>query len=92
MCVFCDSSRRAVSRRTLMLGAAVGIAASALPASPLFAEEPVAQTAANAISPDEALQRLVEGNARYAANAPEERDYSAGREPGSARNIRLPRS
>jgi carbonic anhydrase len=62
-----------------MLGAAVGIAASALPASPLFAEEPVAQTAANAISPDEALQRLVEGNARYAANAPEERDYSAGR-------------
>ncbi len=35
--------------------------------------------AANAISPDEALQRLMDGNARYAANAPVPRDYAAGR-------------
>jgi carbonic anhydrase len=33
----------------------------------------------NAISPDAALERLMQGNDRYAANAPEEKDYSAGR-------------
>ena len=34
---------------------------------------------ANAISGSEALHRLIEGNARYAANAPNERDFSSGR-------------
>ena len=33
----------------------------------------------NAIAPADALKRLMEGNARYAANAPNERDFSAGR-------------
>jgi carbonic anhydrase len=33
----------------------------------------------NAISPDEAIQRLQQGNARYAANAPANKDFSAGR-------------
>ena len=33
----------------------------------------------NAIAPAEALKRLVDGNARYAANTPNERDFSAGR-------------
>ena len=33
----------------------------------------------NAIAPAEALQRLMDGNARYAANAPNERDFSSGR-------------
>jgi carbonic anhydrase len=33
----------------------------------------------NAISGTEALQRLIDGNARYAANAPNERDFSSGR-------------
>ena len=33
----------------------------------------------NAIAPADALKRLLEGNARYAANAPNERDFSAGR-------------
>ncbi len=36
-------------------------------------------TAPNAISPDAALQRLMQGNERYAANAPDHKDYSAGR-------------
>jgi len=34
---------------------------------------------ANAIAPADALKRLMEGNARYAANAPNERDFSSGR-------------
>ncbi len=33
----------------------------------------------NAIAPAEALKRLMEGNARYAANTPNERDFSSGR-------------
>jgi carbonic anhydrase len=33
----------------------------------------------NAIPPTEALERLMQGNARYAANEPRERDFSAGR-------------
>lgn len=33
----------------------------------------------NAIAPAEALKRLMDGNARYAANTPNERDFSAGR-------------
>jgi carbonic anhydrase len=33
----------------------------------------------NAIAPADALKRLMEGNARYAANTPNERDFSSGR-------------
>lgn len=33
----------------------------------------------NAIAPAEALKRILEGNARYTANTPNERDFSAGR-------------
>jgi carbonic anhydrase len=33
----------------------------------------------NAIPPDEALKRLMEGNARYAANTSKNKDFSAGR-------------
>lgn len=38
-----------------------------------------AGTPANAIGPDEALKRLVDGNARYAANTAANKDFSAGR-------------
>src|SRR6185312_17425029 len=38
-----------------------------------------AQPASAAGTPDEALKLLVEGNVRYAANDPRERDFSAGR-------------
>ena len=74
MCESCVYPR--LSRRNLMLGAGAAFAASTLPLSASFAE---GQPAPNAISPDAALQRLMQGNARYAANAPEQRDYSAGR-------------
>ncbi len=47
-----------------------------------IAADPPAPGAAppqNAIAPADALKRLMEGNARYAANAPNERDFSSGR-------------
>ncbi len=76
MCSMCFGATSRLSRRGLLWGgvALAGAASMALQGAS-------AQTAApqNAISPDEALKRLMEGNARYAANAPANRDYSAGR-------------
>jgi len=51
----------------------VGVASAADPATPGAAPPP------NAIAPADALQRLMDGNLRYAANAPNERDFSSGR-------------
>jgi len=63
-----------------MFGAAATLAASAVPLSPASAAEPASDEAApNAIAPEAALQRLMQGNERYAANAPEQKDFSAGR-------------
>ena len=50
-----------------------GIALAADPPAPGASPPP------NAIAPADALKRLMEGNARYAANTPNERDFSAGR-------------
>src|SRR6266536_3017442 len=47
-----------------------------------FAADPPAPGAPpppNAIAPADALKRLLEGNARYASNSPNERDFSSGR-------------
>ena len=52
---------------------AIGAALAADPPKPGAAPPP------NAIKPDEALKRLMDGNARYAANSPNERDFSSGR-------------
>ncbi|WP_428029570.1 carbonic anhydrase [Ancylobacter sp.] len=71
----------ALSRRRA-LGLGIGAASTAflggfaLPTG-AWAQDPA--PAPNAISPDEALKRLMDGNARYAANAQSNRDYSAGR-------------
>jgi len=63
-----------------MAGAASLLAASALPFIPARAEQPASlEPPPNAIPPAEALDRLMQGNTRYAANAPLEKDYSAGR-------------
>ncbi|HEV8256216.1 MAG TPA: carbonic anhydrase [Casimicrobiaceae bacterium] len=40
---------------------------------------PGAAPSPNAIAPADALKRLMDGNARYAANTPNERDFSSGR-------------
>lgn len=70
MCHVCLA--RGPSRR-LLLGA--GLAAAAVP----FAPTVRAQTPRLADTPDAALRLLAEGNARYAANQPKERDFSATR-------------
>jgi len=83
MCEFCGDSQHAVqgSRRDfLRMGAFAALAPSMIGAA-LAADppKPGAAPAQNAISPAEALKRLTEGNARYAANDPNERDFSSGR-------------
>lgn len=79
MCELCHPKLPALSRRHLMLGAGAAVAASALARSRAWAAEPPPEGAPNAITPEAALERLVQGNARYAANATQERDFSAGR-------------
>src|SRR5262245_58086051 len=74
--MFNDPSHGLASRRAIVAGAA------ALAVSPWTAGSAWPQGAAappSTVSPDAALVRLTEGNARYAANAPQMRDYSAGR-------------
>jgi carbonic anhydrase len=51
----------------------MGVAVAADPPAPGAAPP------ANAIAPADALKRLMDGNARYAANTPSERDFSSGR-------------
>jgi carbonic anhydrase len=63
-----------LARRSLLTGLA---AASAIPR--VFAADAPPADAPNAISGDAALHRLVAGNARYAANKAEHRDFNAGR-------------
>ncbi len=83
MCESCDIAAREspLSRRDfLMAGALValapwtlGVASAAEPPAPGAPPPP------NAIAPADALKRIMDGNARYAANAPNERDFSSGR-------------
>ena len=70
MCLNCVWEKSAPSRRSVLFGGLAALTASALPT---LAQE---QTA---VSPDEALQRLIEGNARYVAGQRTQTDFSAGR-------------
>ncbi|WP_447578024.1 carbonic anhydrase [Achromobacter kerstersii] len=63
-------------RRRLLLGAAAGIAAIGATG---WLEAAHAEVPSNDIGGDAALKRLMAGNARYAANKPNVRDFSAGR-------------
>ena len=65
-----------MSRRRFLGAGAIGLAALS---GAVRAADPPKAGAPNAIAPADALKRLMEGNARYASNAPSERDYSAGR-------------
>jgi carbonic anhydrase len=74
----------AISRRRVLQGAYGIMAGAALSglggqalASPMGAAGQEAPQ--NAIPPADALKRIMAGNARYAANKPEVKDYSAGR-------------
>lgn len=71
MCDVC--LQKGPSRRAMMFGAAGMLAATQ------FIGSAQAQLARAAGTPDEALKLLVAGNARYAANKPQQRDFSAGR-------------
>jgi carbonic anhydrase len=68
-------------RRRFLNAGAVAMAAPWL-MGPVMASTPKGSSPtapANAIPPEEALKRLMAGNARYAANKPANRDFSAGR-------------
>jgi carbonic anhydrase len=80
MCEHCEVPRPVLSRRSVMAAAASLLAASALPLGAVRAEQPaLSEPPPNAIPPAEALDRLMQGNGRYAANEPNEKDFSAGR-------------
>jgi len=79
MCELCQASPKTISRRGVMTGGAALLAASAIQSPPLRAAEPAGADAQNAIPPAAALDRLMQGNARYAAGESECNDYSAGR-------------
>lgn len=83
MCTQCDDDRKpqAISRRDFLRTGGVAalspwFAGSAFAADP---PPPGAPPPPNAIAPAEALKRLMDGNARYAANTPNQRDFSSGR-------------
>ena len=83
MCDVCgDAQHEAqLSRRDFLRTGAVaalvpwsmGTAIAAAPPAPGAPPPP------NAIAPADALKRVLDGNARYAANTPNERDFSSGR-------------
>lgn len=63
-----------------MLGAGALFAGHALLFPRAWANQPASKSPLpNTISPEAALERLMQGNGRYAANAPEHKDFSAGR-------------
>jgi carbonic anhydrase len=83
MCDVCGDARHAPgkSRRGFLQAGTLAALAPwgldlAVAADP---PKPGAAPPQNAIAPADALKRLMDGNARYAANAPNERDFSAGR-------------
>ena len=72
MCQQCETG--GMTRRSLFVAGAAAAVATRLGSAAAWAAE-----AGPAVSPDEALQRLVQGNARYAANTATNKDFSAGR-------------
>lgn len=73
MCQDCND--KTINRRSLIAGGlALSMAAPlAAPALAQYADAP------DPVNPEEAMQRLIEGNARYVANAPINTDYSVDR-------------
>lgn len=79
-CRRCEHSESRLSRRSVMTCAAALLAASSLPRGFARADQPVlAEPPPNAIPPPRALDRLMQGNARYVAGETECKDYSIGR-------------
>ena len=79
MCNVCGDNNHELKltrREVLAAGAAAMMAPWAFAADP---PKPGAAPPPNAIAPADALKRVMEGNARYVANNPTEKDFSAGR-------------
>lgn len=75
----CDACvNRTIGRRGLMQGS-LALAGISLIGGAFFGPAARAQPVRGAETPDAALKLLVDGNARYAANQPHERDFSANR-------------
>jgi carbonic anhydrase len=78
--IFCDDPACQVHTphlsRRLLLGS---LAAASVTPLRAFSADPPPANAPNAISGEAALHRLMGGNARYAANKADPRDFSAGR-------------
>ena len=72
----CNDHPVQLPRRGLLAVSAASLVAGSL-AAPALAQ--TAKPAPNAMTPDQALKRLMDGNARYVANAPDNKDFSAGR-------------
>ncbi|WP_077001464.1 carbonic anhydrase [Variovorax sp. KK3] len=70
------SASESASSRRRFLGGAAALAALASSAPALAADDALPT---NRIGGDAALQRLTQGNARYVAGKPTQRDYSVGR-------------
>ena len=80
MCEHCQTQIPVWSRRSVMAGAAAFLAAIAVPFTFARADQPISSgPAPNAIPPAEALDRLMQGNVRYAGGESEWEDYSVGR-------------
>jgi len=83
MCNVCgdENHEPAVTRRGFLATAVAAAAASMAPLA--WAADPPKKGGLtpppNAISPADALKRIMDGNARYVANTPNERDFSATR-------------
>jgi carbonic anhydrase len=75
----CDAcANKAIGRRALVRGS-LALAGISLMGSAFFGHGAQAQPVRAADTPDAALKLLVDGNARYVANQPHERDFSANR-------------
>ena len=81
MCDICDNAQHEpdVSRRHFLRTGALATVAPWTIGRAFAAAPPGAAPPQNTIAPADALKRVTEGNARYVANTPNERDFSAGR-------------
>jgi len=83
MCDVCGDAQHElqVSRRDFLRTGALAALVPWSMGAAIAADPPApgASPRANAIEPADALKRLMDGNARYATNTPNERDFSSGR-------------
>jgi carbonic anhydrase len=75
----CVHSLCSLSRRRVVVAGLASATLTAFPLHQALAAQPAAGRQPNAIAPADALARLLQGNDRYAANKPANKDFSAGR-------------